>query len=158
VILRFWQACLPVHYQGVHHDRRPIGILKLLGSLKLHERTGSLIGSKYSLKDFGWWNVRFMKRKVRAKWESMRKRANWKLRMVRWVWDHFGPCTSARNSAKKLEEIGQLILDCPATESLRRAFLGTNSIFDLWSRPWSVSRILILRGVPPRPNLSKGIG
>jgi len=51
------------------------------------------------------------------------------------------------------------LLDCPASEPLRRAVFGTaSSIFDLWSRPWGVARLLVLRGVPPRPHPSEGVG
>ena len=32
------------------------------------------------------------------------------------------------------------------------------SILDLWSRPWGVARLLGLRGVPPRPHPSEGVG
>jgi len=35
VLLRFWQASLPVHLREVQHDRGPIG------SLELHGRRGS---------------------------------------------------------------------------------------------------------------------
>jgi len=31
-------------------------------------------------------------------------------------------------------------------------------IFDLWSRPWDVARLLGLRGVPPRLHPSEGVG
>jgi len=44
------------------------------------------------------------------------------------------------------------------TEPLRRAIFGATSIFDLWSRPWGVARLLGLRRVPPRPHPSKGVG
>jgi len=41
VLLRFWQANLPVNYRGVQHDRGPTG------NLDLHERKGSRRGPKY---------------------------------------------------------------------------------------------------------------
>jgi len=47
---------------------------------------------------------------------------------------------------------------CPASEPLRRAIFGTISIFDLWSRPWDVVRLLSLQGIPPRPHPSEGVG
>jgi len=51
------------------------------------------------------------------------------------------------------------LLGCPASEPLRRAIFGTaSSIFDLWSRPWGVARLLGLHGVPPRPHPSEGVG
>jgi len=44
-------------------------------------------------------------------------------------------------------------------EPLRRTiFCTTSSIFDLWSRPWGVIRLLGLRGIPPPLILWKGSG
>ena len=52
-----------------------------------------------------------------------------------------------------------LILHCPGTNSLRRSLLGDSlSLYDLWSRPWGVSRFLGLRGLPPCPHPSEGVG
>ena len=46
--------------------------------------------------------------------------------------------------------------------SLGRPLTGHNwaapLILDLWSRPWGVARLLGLRGVPPRPHPSEGVG
>jgi len=51
------------------------------------------------------------------------------------------------------------LLDCPASEPLRRAiFCTTSSIFDLWSRPWSEARLLGLRGVLSRPHPLERVG
>ena len=51
------------------------------------------------------------------------------------------------------------LLDCPASEPLRKSIFGFSlSILDLWSRPWGVARLLGLRGVPPRPHPRKGSG
>ena len=36
--------------------------------------------------------------------------------------------------------------------------LAPLSILDLWSRPWGVARLFGLRGVPPRPHPSEGVG
>jgi len=45
------------------------------------------------------------------------------------------------------------------SKPLRRAIFGTtSSIFDLWSRPWGVARLLGLRGVPSRLHPSEGVG
>ena len=44
-----------------------------------------------------------------------------------------------------------LILHCTATGSLRRF------THDLWSRPWRVSRLLGLHGLPPCPHPSEGV-
>jgi len=42
-----------------------------------------------------------------------------------------------------LQDLTHLFLDCHASEPLRRAIFGTTfSIFDLWSRPWGVARLL----------------
>jgi len=46
-----------------------------------------------------------------------------------------------------LQDLAHL-LDCPASDS----------IFDLWSGPWGVARLLDLRGIPLRPHPSEGIG
>ena len=50
-------------------------------------------------------------------------------------------------------------LDCPASEPLRKSIFGSSlSVLDLWSRPWGVARLLGLRGVPPHPHPSEGVG
>jgi len=63
-------------------------------------------------------------------------------------------CSTCGHSLQDLTHL----LDCPSSESFRRAIFGTtSSIFDLWSRPWSVARLLSFREVPPRPHPSKGV-
>ena len=58
-----------------------------------------------------------------------------------------------------LQDLNHLLLDCPASEPLRKSIFGSSlSILDLWSRSWGVARLLGLRGVPPRPHLSEGVG
>ena len=58
-----------------------------------------------------------------------------------------------------LQDLNHLLLDCPASEHLRKSIFGSSlSILDLWSRPWGVARLLGLRGVPPRPHPSEGVG
>jgi len=58
-----------------------------------------------------------------------------------------------------LQDTTHLLLDCLASEPLLRAIFGTTtSIFDLWSRPWVVARLLGLCGVPPRPHPLEGVG
>ena len=49
------------------------------------------------------------------------------------------------------QDISHLILHCPATDSLRRSLFG-DSPYDLWSRPWGVSRLLGLHGLLPCPH------
>jgi len=64
-----WRASLPVHFREVQHDRRPTG------SLKLHERRGSRKDPKYPRRTLvGETGV--LERRVRADWESVRKRAD----------------------------------------------------------------------------------
>ena len=58
-----------------------------------------------------------------------------------------------------LQDLNHLLLDCRASEPLRKSIFGSSlSILDLWSRPWGVARLLGLRGVPPRPHPSEGVG
>ena len=46
-----------------------------------------------------------------------------------------------------------LILHCPATDSLRLLLFGDSlSLYDLWSRPWEVARLLGLHDLPPCPH------
>ena len=56
------------------------------------------------------------------------------------------------------QDISHHILPCPATDSLRRSLFGDSlSLYDLWSRPWRVARLLGLHGLPPCPHPSKGV-
>ena len=56
-------------------------------------------------------------------------------------------------------DTSHLILHCPATDSLRRSLFGDSlSLYDLWSRPWGVARLLGLHGLLPCPRPSKGVG
>ena len=56
------------------------------------------------------------------------------------------------------QDISHLILHCPATDSLHRSLFGDSlSLYDLWSRPWGIARLLGLHGFPPcRPSLGRG--
>ena len=57
------------------------------------------------------------------------------------------------------QDISHLILHCPATDCLRRSLFGDSlSLYDLWSRPWGVARLLGLYGLPPCPHPSEGAG
>ena len=55
--------------------------------------------------------------------------------------------------------ISHLILHCSASDSLHRLLFGDSlSLYDLWSRPWRVSRLLGLHGLPPCPHSLSGVG
>ena len=57
------------------------------------------------------------------------------------------------------QDISHLILHCPATDSLRRSLFGDSlSLYDLWSGPWGVVRLLGLHSLPPCPHPSEGVG
>ena len=54
------------------------------------------------------------------------------------------------------QDTSYLIVHSPATDSLRRLLFGDSlSLYDLWSRPWGVSRF---HGLPPCPHPSEGAG
>ena len=53
------------------------------------------------------------------------------------------------------QDISHFILHCPALDSL---FGDSLSLYDLWSRPWGVARLLGLRGLPPCYIPRKGSG
>ena len=65
-------------------------------------------------------------------------------------------CSACEHSS---QDVSHLILHCPATDSLRRSLFGDSlSLYDLWSRPWGVARLLGLHGLPPCPHPSEGVG
>ena len=65
-------------------------------------------------------------------------------------------CSTCGHSS---QDISHLILHCPATDSLRRSLFGDSlSLYDLWSKPWGVARLLGLHGLPPCPHPSEGVG
>ena len=65
-------------------------------------------------------------------------------------------CSSCGHSS---QDISHLILHCPAMDSSRRSLFGDSlSLYDLWSRPWGVARLLGLHGLPPCPHPSEGVG
>ena len=65
-------------------------------------------------------------------------------------------CSACGHSS---QDISHLILHCPATDSLRRSLHGDSlSLYDLWSRPWIVARLLGLHGLPRCPHPSEGVG
>ena len=62
-------------------------------------------------------------------------------------------------SGHPLQDLNHLLLDCPASGPLRGSIFGSSlSILDLLSGPWGVARLLGLRGVPPCPHSSEGVG
>ena len=64
-------------------------------------------------------------------------------------------CSACGHSS---QDISHLILHCPATDFLRRSLFDDSlSLYDLWSRPWRVSRLLGLHGHPPCPHPSEGV-
>ena len=65
-------------------------------------------------------------------------------------------CSACGHSS---QDISHLILHCPATDSLCRSLFGDSlSLYDFWSRPWGVARLLGLHGLPPCPHPSEGAG
>jgi len=60
---------------------------------------------------------------------------------------------SCNDCGHQLQDLTHLLLDCPASEPLRRAIFGTTATnFDLKSTPWGVARMLGFRGITPRPH------
>ena len=65
-------------------------------------------------------------------------------------------CSACGHSS---QDISHLILHCPTTDSLCHSLFGDSlSLYDLWSRPWRVARVLGLHGIPPCPHPSEGVG
>ena len=57
------------------------------------------------------------------------------------------------------QDISHLILHCPAMDSLCRSlFSDSLSLYDLWSRPCGVARLLGLHGLPPCPHSLEEVG
>ena len=66
---------------------------------------------------------------------------------------------SCSASGHSPQDTSNLILHCPATDSLGRSLFGDSlSLYELWSRPWGVARLLGLHGLPPCPHPLEGIG
>ena len=64
-------------------------------------------------------------------------------------------CSACGHSSHRTSH---LILHCPAMDSSRRSLSGDSlSLYDLWSRPWGVARLLGLHGVPSCPHSSEGV-
>ena len=57
------------------------------------------------------------------------------------------------------QDTSDLILHCPAIDSLRHSLFGNSlSVYGLWLRPWRVVRVLGLRSLPPCFLTSEGVG
>ena len=66
------------------------------------------------------------------------------------------PCCSACGHSS--QDMSHLILHCPATDSLRHSLFGDSpSLHDFCSRPWVVTRLLRLHGLPLCLHPSEGI-
>ena len=65
-------------------------------------------------------------------------------------------CSACEHSS---QDISDLLLHCPAMDSLCRSLFGDSlSLYDLWSRPWGVVWLLGLHGLLPCPIPWKGLG
>ena len=65
-------------------------------------------------------------------------------------------CSACGHSS---QDTSHLVLHCPATYFLRRSLFGDSlSLYDLWSRPWGVARLLGLHDHPPCPHPSERVG
>ena len=65
-------------------------------------------------------------------------------------------CSACRHPS---QDTSHLTLHCPPLDSLRRSLFGNFlSLYDLWSKPWGVSRILGLHGLPSSAHPSEGVG
>ena len=66
---------------------------------------------------------------------------------------------SCSASGHPSQDTSHLILNCPATDPLRRLFFGDSlSLYDLWSKPLRFARLLGLYGFPLCPHPSEGVG
>ena len=65
-------------------------------------------------------------------------------------------CSACGHSS---QDTTHLILHCPATDSLSRSlFVSSLPLYNLWSKPCIVARLLGLHGVPPCSHPSEGVG
>ena len=65
-------------------------------------------------------------------------------------------CSACGHPSK---DTSHLILHCPATDSLRRSLFGDSLfLYNLWSRPWGVARLLGPHGLLPCSHPSEGVG
>ena len=65
-------------------------------------------------------------------------------------------CSACDHSS---QDTSHLILPCPIADCLRRSLFGNFlSLYNLWSRPWGVARLLGLHGLQPCPHPPEGLG
>ena len=65
-------------------------------------------------------------------------------------------CSACGHSS---QDTSHFILHCPATDSLHRSLFGDSlPLYDLWSRPKGIARLLGPHGLPPCPIPGKGSG
>ena len=65
-------------------------------------------------------------------------------------------CSACGHSS---QDTSHLILHCPAADSLRCSLFGDSLfLYDLWSRPLGVARLLGLVSFPPCSHPSEGVG
>ena len=65
-------------------------------------------------------------------------------------------CSACGHSS---QDTSHLIVHCPATDSLRPSLFGDYpSLYDLWSRPWGIARLLGLHVLPPCAHPLEGVG
>ena len=66
------------------------------------------------------------------------------------------PCSACAHPS---QDTSRLTLHCPAADSWRRSlFSDSLFLYDLWSRPWRVFRLMWLNGLPPCPHPPEGVG
>ena len=67
--------------------------------------------------------------------------------------------SSWRACGHSSQDTSHLILHSPTMDSLRRSLFGDSlSLYNRWSRPWGVARLLGLHGLSPCPHPSEGVG
>ena len=104
---QLWQVNLHFHYRGDQRDWGPIR------SLRWCCWRGRRRGTKHSRGTRAGDKRGLMKglRAERADWESVRKRTDWNLQVIKWLVHQSRPCLRAKVSAVKLEAIGPVEKD-----------------------------------------------
>ena len=66
---------------------------------------------------------------------------------------------SCSDGGHSSQDISHLILHCSATDSMHCSLFGDSlSLYNLWSRPWGVARLLGIHVLPPSTYPSEGVG